>query len=154
MSSGKCAACGNSYYQKYSFQKFCSYACELPHRKIRDVEIQDKPIKTKISKISKNNTYKTSKGKISARLLENLIHKAKTQKIQEMEDEHGYIFCEDCAENPPTEKVNPSDLKRLDCSHNISVDEAKKSGKAELCYDVKNITIRCRHHHKIHDKTN
>jgi len=71
------------------------------------------------------------------------VSRAKLRKIENFLEEHGYIFCEDCLRN---------DCVPIDCSHNISVAEAKKTGRVELAWDVENIKMRGRPCHKKHDK--
>ena len=91
------------------------------------------------------NTYATSTGeRIRQSVIDSLIRKAKAAKLQEQHDEHGYNHYEDCGISSGT---------YLDCSHDISVKDAKESGRTELAFDVDNITIRCRSCHQIHDKT-
>jgi len=90
------------------------------------------------------NTYQTSDGeRIKKSVIDGRIRKAKEQKLTDMKDEHGYVFCENCCMS--------SDI--LDCSHDIPVKECQEEGKSELAWDVKNITIRCRQCHRRHDKT-
>lgn len=90
------------------------------------------------------NSYSTSDGsRLKQSVIDSLIKKAKAAKIREMQDEYGYVFCEEC---------NISNGTYLDCSHDISVKEAKESGRTELAFDVNNITIRCRKCHNKHDK--
>lgn len=90
------------------------------------------------------NSYQCSDGsRLNQSVIERLIRKAKAEKVRQQFDEHGYNFCEQC-------KV--SNGTYLDCSHNVSVKKAKEEGKTELCFDVENITIRCRKCHQKHDK--
>lgn len=90
------------------------------------------------------NSYKCSDGsRLKQSVIERLISKAKQQKVREQFEEHGYNFCEQCGISSGT---------YIDCSHNISVKEAKETGRTELCFDVNNITMLCRKHHQIHDK--
>jgi hypothetical protein len=90
------------------------------------------------------NSYKQSDGtRISQATLERKIKAAKEQKLNDFFDEHGYWVCEDCWRN---------DCLPIDCSHNVSIDEAKKTGRAELCYSVANIKLRGRECHRHHDK--
>lgn len=84
-------------------------------------------------------TYKTSNGeRLTKSVIDNRIRKAKAAKLKAMLDEQGYIACENCG---------VSGGARLDCSHNISVKECQETGRSELAYDVKNITVLCRQHH-------
>ncbi|MFZ1704408.1 MAG: hypothetical protein WAT79_08670 [Saprospiraceae bacterium] len=138
----------------------CSPECESQYNKkiekAQAVRIK-KPSapRVPIKKVSENNRYTQSDGtKISSKALERNISKAKEIKVNEMMDNYGYIFCEDCNEfGLHPEPRNEMELKIIDCSHQISVDEAKKSGRAELACNVDNIRMRCRIHHRIHDKT-
>ena len=92
------------------------------------------------------NTYKTSTGeRLKQSVIDSLIRKAKAAKLQEQHDEHGYNHCEDCGISSGT---------YLDVSHRISVKEAKETGRTELCFDVKNLDILCRKHHKDRDGLN
>lgn len=90
------------------------------------------------------NSYKTSSGeRIKQSVIESLVRKAKAEKVRQQVDEYGYNFCEEC-------KISSGTY--LDCSHDISVKEAKEIGRTELAFDVNNITIRCRKCHQKHDK--
>ena len=90
-------------------------------------------------------TYSTSTGKrYTTQQIENKMRKTKSLKLEMQFIEYGYNFCEECKRN---------DCKPLDCSHDISVKEAKEIGCAELCWDLNNITIRGRKCHQKHDKT-
>ncbi|MDB9801096.1 hypothetical protein OAB94_01840 [Flavobacteriaceae bacterium] len=85
-------------------------------------------------------SFKTSQGlRLETHHIDRLMRKAKENKIERMVYEHGYVFCEDC---------NRSGGVRIDCSHQISVKEAKESGRAELCYDVTNLKMLCRECHQ------
>jgi hypothetical protein len=97
-----------------------------------------------INKVSKRNIYKDSEGNSwTSLVVESKIREAKRSKIDQFVDENGYAFCEICKRN---------DCKPIDCSHDISVKEAKESGRVELSWDVSNITLRGRRCHQIHDK--
>ncbi len=89
------------------------------------------------------NSYTTSTGeRVLKSVVDKRVREAKAKKLQQMLDEHNYIFCEDCSR---------SDIKPLDCSHDIGVKDAQESGRAELAWDVNNITIRCRSCHQKYD---
>jgi len=93
------------------------------------------------------NTYQCSDGtRVKQSLVERKIRTAKEMKLQQMRFEQGFVACEDCGAN---EQTGP-----LDCSHEISVKEAKESGKTELCWTLSNIKIRCRKCHQELDKLN
>jgi hypothetical protein len=155
----KCKQCKKEFIKTYPLQCRCSNECEIAHKKshvkktIKNTLIVKK--QTKIKNVSDRNKFNQSDGtKISAKTLESYITLAKAAKIAEMDDNYGYIFCEDCNEfGHPPGPINEMELKIIDCSHQISVKEAKESGRAELCYDIDNIRMRCRIHHRIHDKT-
>ena len=163
----RCKNCQEYFIKKQPLEYLCSVSCGVQYnKKIEKAQsvrgelraYQEKaPIRNvgKINSVSKTNRYKQSDGtKISAAALDRNISKAKEIKVNEMMDNYGYIFCEDCNEfGLPPEPRNEMELKIIDCSHQISVDEAKKSGRAELACNVDNIRMRCRIHHKIHDKT-
>lgn len=94
------------------------------------------------------NSYRCSDGsKISQEKIDIKIKQAKLKKLQQQSENHGYYFCEN-------DKCHKSTGVILDCSHIISVKKAKEMGKAELCFDVKNIAILCRECHEKHDKLN
>lgn len=78
------------------------------------------------------NTYADSEGnRYTTPQIDRLVTKAKGQVLQAQVDEHGYNFCTECERN---------DCKPIDCSHEVSVKEAKETGRAELCWDINNIT--------------
>ncbi len=86
------------------------------------------------------NTYQTSSGeRLKKSVIDNRVRLAKKKLIDLQFDEFGYNFCEDC---------DRSQGIRLDCSHNISVDQCQKSGRSELAYDVGNMKVRCRECHQ------
>lgn len=88
-------------------------------------------------------TYKCSDGtRVTQGQIDRNIRKAKIQLLSNCKEEHGYIFCQECKHN---------DCKPVDCSHNISVDKCKKSGKTELCWDINNMKLRGRDCHKLKD---
>lgn len=90
-------------------------------------------------------TYKMSNGdRIEKSTIDRKVSEAKGLKIEEMMDDQGYIACEDCG---------ISSGVYLDCSHDVSVNDCQKNGTSELAWDVKNITIRCRPCHQLHDNT-
>ena len=157
----KCKHCKKEFIKRNTLQYLCSNECEREYKLLKSPA--KKPItqkvitkkQTKIKNVSDRNKFNQSDGtKILAETLKVYITLAKAAKIAEMDDNYGYIFCEDCNEfGLPPEPINEMELKIIDCSHEISVKEAKESSRAELCYAVDNIRMRCRIHHKIHDKT-
>ena len=89
------------------------------------------------------NTYSTSTGeRIKKSVIDEKIKQAKAKKLEQQLDDWGYYFCEDCSVSTGT---------YLDCSHDISVKEAQETGRAELSWDVNNLTVRCRECHNKHD---
>ena len=85
------------------------------------------------------NTYRTSNGeRVIKSIIDKRIKEAKALKLEQMMDEFGYYFCEECETNQG----------RLDCSHTISVKESQDTGNTELSWDVENIKIRCRECHQ------
>ena len=95
--------------------------------------------------MAKGNSYKMSNGEYMKKsVIDRKVYEAKEQKINQMLDEHGYVFCEDCG-------VNANAGLPIDCSHDESVDSCQKNGKAEKSFDVNNITMRCRKCHQKHD---
>lgn len=91
------------------------------------------------------NTYRMSDGsRITKAEIDKRVHKAKAQKLEQMMEDYGYVFCEDCGKN---------DCKPVDCSHDISVKECQESGRTELAWDVGNITMRGRSCHQKYDGT-
>jgi len=67
---------------------------------------------------------------------------AKAEKRRLQKEEHGYNFCEIC---------NNNECWPVDASHNTSVNEAQKSGRCELAWDLNNITMRGRRCHQKYD---
>lgn len=99
-----------------------------------------------MNKISKTNKYFDSDGHSYTQGQVNAnITKAKERKLNEFFDEHGYHFCEQC-------RVNSSNSFKLDCSHQISVKEAKETKQVQLAWTVSNIKLLCRRCHQIKDK--
>lgn len=93
------------------------------------------------------NTYKTSWGeKVTQSQIDALTRTAKEKVLKAQLNEHGYHFCQNCGKN--------SSNTDIDCSHNVSVDRAKKTGATELCWDVSNIEILCRDCHTKKDGLN
>ena len=91
-------------------------------------------------------TFKTSQGlRLTTQQIDRLIYKAKENKIARMTFEHGFIFCETCQRSGGV---------RIDCSHQISVKEAKETSRTELCYNVTNIKMLCRECHQKLDGLN
>ena len=91
------------------------------------------------------NTYGTNTGdRYTTSQIDIKVRKAKIQKISIMLDEYGYVFCEECKRN---------DCVPVDCSHDISVKEAKEGGQSQLAWDIDNITMRGRKCHNKHDNT-
>lgn len=85
-----------------------------------------------------SNHFYTSDGeRVSKSTIDSRVRNAKEKVLEDMLDEYGYIFCTDCQRNSNCGEP-------IDCSHTISVDEAQKSGKAELAWDTDNIKPRCR----------
>ena len=90
------------------------------------------------------NSYECSNGtRLKQSVIDRLITKAKAQKVREQFEDYQHNFCEECGISSGT---------YIDCSHDISVKEAKESGRTELCFDVNNITMLCRKCHQIKDK--
>ena len=90
------------------------------------------------------NTYYTSTGQaLSQSQLDRYIRNAKKLKIERQRTEYGYNFCQVCKTNQGY----------LDCSHDIPVKWCKDNRQSELCYELINITVRCRDCHNKHDKT-
>lgn len=90
------------------------------------------------------NTYQTSSGKrFTQPQIEAKIRKAKAIVLQNQLDTMGYNVCVACLRN---------DCKPIDCSHTISVKEAKETGRTELCWDIENIVPLGRGCHQRHDK--
>jgi hypothetical protein len=97
-----------------------------------------------MKKHSNKNTYSDSDGnRYTRNQIESKIRDAKVKALEIQRDEYGYNFCSDCQRN---------DCKPLDCSHNIPVKDCLENGMAELCWEVKNITIRGRRCHSEYDK--
>jgi hypothetical protein len=87
--------------------------------------------------------YRTSDGeRVSKTTLEYRMRVAKQQKLEQQFDRHGFNFCQKCERN---------DCRPIDISHNISVKEAKETGRAELCWALTNMEILGRDCHKKKD---
>lgn len=101
--------------------------------------------------ISKRNKYYDSDGNsYSQSQLNRKISEAKAMKVDQMRLDYGFVFCEEenCGKNENAGEP-------LDCSHEISVQQAKNERCIELCWDWQNnIKIRCRTCHKKKDKLN
>lgn len=92
------------------------------------------------------NTYSTSEGiRLTTAQIDVKIRYAKAIKLDQQLQEYNYNFCTICKRN---------DCKPLDVSHNISVKEAKESGRSELCWDLDNMEIIGRRHHQEKDGLN
>jgi len=109
--------------------------------------------KYKASNASKVNTYKTSNGdRLTSVQVEARIKNAKKLFINNFKYEHGYHYCEDCKKNHGVNQMEGCEI--LDISHDISVKEAKETGRTELCWDWENnFTLRGRKCHRVHDKS-
>ncbi len=89
-----------------------------------------------------NHYYTSDEERMPKSIIDSNVRKAKANALSRQFWEFGYNFCEDCL---------LSSGVRLDCSHNISVDEAQKTRRTELAWDVNNIKVRCRECHVKHD---
>jgi hypothetical protein len=89
-----------------------------------------------------NHFYTSREERVAKSVIDSRVRKAKGKALEEQHCEFGYNFCVDCL---------VSSGVYLDCSHTISVDEAQKTRRAELAWDVKNIKVRCRACHQKHD---
>ncbi len=93
------------------------------------------------------NTYQDSHGNRHPQSrIERKIRVAKEKKLEQQRFEHGFNFCEHegCGKN--------GNDTYLDCSHQVSVKEAKETGRTELCWTISNIRILCRKCHARYDK--
>ena len=102
-----------------------------------------------MAQVSKTNKYYDSDGNSYTQSeVKQKVREAKALKLDSMQDEYGYVFCEEngCGKNESCGEY-------LDCSHTISEKEAKEKKQTELCWDWQNnIKIRCRTCHKKLDK--
>ena len=90
------------------------------------------------------NTYSTSTGeRFTQSQIDARIRIAKAKALEMQFDEYGFHFCQNCKRN--------SSGTRLDMSHNISVKECKETGRTELAFDFRNLTILCRLCHSSKD---
>ncbi len=89
-----------------------------------------------------NHYYTSENERVAKSVIDRRVHEAKANALSEQFWEYGYNFCTDCLK---------SNGVRLDCSHDVSVDEAQKTRRAELAWDVNNIKVRCRECHRKHD---
>ena len=88
-----------------------------------------------------NHFYTSDEERIAKSTIDARVRVAKSNALSEQFYEFGYNFCTDCL----------SSAGRLDCSHTISVDEAQKTRRTELAWDVDNIKVRYRDCHIKHD---
>lgn len=112
-------------------------------------EIKPNPYKSKktiIRRTSKINTYGSSDGnRWTTGAIDTKVSIAKFNKREKMRDDYHHIFCESCG-------INESE-DRIDCSHLVSVKEAKDSGRCEIAWDVNDIVMECRNKcHPITEK--
>ena len=92
------------------------------------------------------NTYKCSDGtRVTQSQIDARIRKTKAQLVQNQFDEYGYNFCTKCCKN---------DCKPIDCSHNVSVKDCKEQGRTELAWNINNMELIGRIHHKEKDGLN
>ena len=89
-----------------------------------------------------NHFYTSDDERISKSKIDKLVSRTKKMLIDEQFYEYGYNFCEEC---------EVSSGVYLDCSHTISVDEAQKTRRSELAWDVNNLRVLCRNCHLKHD---
>ncbi len=90
-----------------------------------------------------NHYYTSDEERVSKTLIDARTRKAKANALSRQYWEFGYNFCVDCLRSSGV---------MLDCSHTISVNDAQKTRRSELAWDVDNIQIRCRECHIEHDK--
>ena len=88
-----------------------------------------------------NHFYTSEDERVSKSVIDSRVRDAKSNALSEQFWEFGYNFCTECLTSNGI----------LDCSHTISVDEAQKTGRTELAWDVDNIKVRCRDCHLKHD---
>jgi len=88
-----------------------------------------------------NHYYTSDEERIAKSVIDSKTRQAKSNALDIQFWEYGYNFCVNCK----------TSRGRLDCSHTISVDEAQKTRRAELAWDVENIKVRCRECHIRHD---
>lgn len=101
------------------------------------------------------NHFKCTNGnRVSKAEIDRNVRKAKELKLQSQLNEMGFNYCEQCMVEGYSAKADPMELKILDCSHDWSVNRCQTSGRSELAWDVNNIYVLCRYHHKIKDKLN
>jgi hypothetical protein len=99
------------------------------------------------------NTYKLSDGtRMTKSEIDRRVKQAKKQAIENQLNEFGYNFCQECVSYGLPGSANEMELRTLDCSHKKSVKECQESGQSEISFDVSNIDILCRFHHKLRDK--
>jgi len=97
--------------------------------------------------------YKCSDGtKIGKSIIDRKVREAKAKKIAQFTEDHGYIFCFRCMQHPQ-DKKDSFEFKIFDCAHLESVDSCQKNHRSEKAWDVSNIEIMCRFHHRQHDKS-
>jgi len=90
------------------------------------------------------NTYSDSQGnRYTTPQIERNIKKSALELLEIQFIEYGYNFCERCKRSSGT---------YLDVSHTISRKKAKEDGIVEVLWDLSNLEILCRYHHKLKDK--
>lgn len=89
-----------------------------------------------------SNTYYTSDGiGISKPAIDQRIRRAKEEFIEHLRCE-GKLYCDECGTTGD----------RLSVSHTISVNDAQKTRRTELAWDIDNFRLLCIPCHQKHDK--
>jgi len=98
--------------------------------------------------------YRKSNGDyIEKSTIDESIRRAKEKKLKQLFEMQGYISCQEVlSETPHAKVICDRSTGYIDCSHDISVKACQDSGNTELAWSLDNITIRCREHHRKHDK--
>jgi len=97
-----------------------------------------------VKKISARKKYRDSDGNMYTQAEINIkINEAKAEVKQYFIDTYGYVPCSECLRN---------DCTPIEMSHTISIQEAKDTGRTELCWKFSNIKPRGRKCHAKLDK--
>lgn len=91
------------------------------------------------------NRYKCSDGtRVNKSTVDSRIRQAKKIKLDKQIEEHGYNFCE-------KKGCKISHSTWLDCSHIESIKSCQENGRTEKAWDINNMDILCRYHHRSYD---
>lgn len=97
-----------------------------------------------ISASSKINTYGCDNGnRVTKAIIDRNIRKAKENKTREFKNDHDFVYCEFTGQSSGT---------YIDIMHIISIKECLATGRANLCWDKRNLRFGTREYHNDFDK--